>query len=166
MMISDRVLLNSHCDRKFGRWHTRLCPDNTDGNLGITSINHWCDTETCIFQLNFPFTTNACLFFCTVYLSFFNLSQKGASKKSVLGNMQPARRLKAAQASHFSLLVSGCLDPVFFFHTLVVSVQVKSSGLSYNWLDSGSPFYNRASLPSEGCTHRNTFFGPSPTEGL
>lgn len=96
--------------------------------MGITGISHWCTTKTCTSQVKFPFMTNLC-HFCTAYLSLFNLSQSRASKKSVLGNMQAARCLKATQASYFPLLVSGCLDTVLIFHMLVVSVQVKLSGL-------------------------------------
>lgn len=112
IVISARVFLNPHFGRKVGRWHTSLCPDYTDGNLGITGISHWHDTKTCIFQMKFPSMTNLCLF-CTTYLSFFNLAQNRASEKSVLGSMQPARWLKAAQ-TYFSPPASGCLDPVFF----------------------------------------------------
>lgn len=158
IVISARVFLNSHFGKKVGRWHASLCPDYTEGNLGIAGISHWCNTKTCIFWLKFPSMTNLCLF-CTAYLSFFNPSQNRASKKSVLGNMQPARCLTAAQASYFSLPVSGCLDPVFFFHMLVVSVQVKLLGLSYNCPDSVSCFFIRASPPNAVCACGSTFFG-------
>lgn len=127
------------------------------GILGITAISHWCDTETCIFQLKFPSMTNLCLFRTAYLRAFFNPSQNRAPKKTVLGNTQTARWLKSSQASYFALPVSGCLDPILFFHTLVVSAQVKLSGQPYNCPDSVSPFSSRASLPNAACALRDTF---------
>lgn len=67
--------------------------------MGVAGTSHCCRTQTRIFRVKFPSMTNLPFLHCMFELFSF--------QKSVLGNTQAARRLKATQASYFLCLFLG-----------------------------------------------------------